>query len=102
MGPGLWAGGVESARCPRQNWGVVRAPRVGRVRGTAAHPHPLICMAGLTAEGIMPPEGTQTPAWVTCPGKRFPPRLSLAASLQPLRLKDLQLGRRVGTLPLVA
>ena len=28
-------------------------------------------MTGLTAEGIMSPEGTQTPAWVSSPGKRW-------------------------------
>ncbi|PNJ12805.1 CNTROB isoform 7 [Pongo abelii] len=56
----------------------------------------------LMAEGIMSPEGTQTPAWVRSPGKRFPPRLSLAALLQPPRLKNLPHGRKVGTLPQVA
>lgn len=31
---------------------------------------PSVCVAGRTAEGIMSPEGTRTPAWVRSPGKR--------------------------------
>ncbi|XP_045680353.1 centrobin isoform X3 [Phyllostomus hastatus] len=56
----------------------------------------------MAAEGIVSPEGTQTPAWVSSPGKRLPPRLSLAALPQFLGVKNLRHARKVGTLPLVA
>ncbi|EDM04850.1 centrobin, centrosomal BRCA2 interacting protein (predicted), isoform CRA_a [Rattus norvegicus] len=49
------------------------------------------------AKGSLSPEETQTPVWVRSPGKRSPPKLSLDALLQPLRLKSL-LGRKVGIL----